>query len=340
MGYANTKWITPEISSTLSSWFPSTFSATFGEAVGGVTDALGGFGSEFGAQAAAQGAAGAGVRAAQQTAMQEGVKAGLAGETGAALQETVADSLRATLGGSHLGDIGAAFSAPGLTEAGIQSSAERIASKITSDIAPRSILGFGLPASVTKASQAILPQGLGLTNVLGGQPIGEALLGRTVGDVVGGFAGSALTSQIPTSFQSQEDRGEALAAWNERYDYTPTEQELYTFYTNEFIPNQQVNRGIVSALPGYQTAAAAAPNVLGARVPNILGAGIPNVLGLAGGGYLNGVGGPRSDSNLARLSDGEFVMTEAAVRGAGEGDRMAGARRMYDLMNGLERRAA
>ena len=70
---------------------------------------------------------------------------------------------------------------------------------------------------------------------------------------------------------------------------------------------------------------------------------MPNSLGIfsaAGGGYVNGIGGPKDDSNLARLSDGEFVMTERAVRGAGYGDRMNGAARMHDIMQGFERSAA
>ena len=39
----------------------------------------------------------------------------------------------------------------------------------------------------------------------------------------------------------------------------------------------------------------------------------------------------------ARLSDGEFVLTAKAVRGAGGGDRDLGAARMYDMMSELER---
>jgi hypothetical protein len=116
---------------------------------------------------------------------------------------------------------------------------------------------------------------------------------------------------------------EVLAAWNERYPerygFTPSAGELYQFYTSEYLPNQQVD--------------------VAATLGNIPGYGPPSILA-AGGGYINGVGGPKSDSNLARLSDGEFVMTEAAVRGAGYGDRIEGAKRMYDIMNGYERRAA
>ena len=67
------------------------------------------------------------------------------------------------------------------------------------------------------------------------------------------------------------------------------------------------------------------------------------------GGYIEGPGTGTSDSipatiyqnggpvQEARLSDGEFVMTADAVRGAGNGDRNAGAAKMYEMMSQLER---
>jgi len=73
--------------------------------------------------------------------------------------------------------------------------------------------------------------------------------------------------------------------------------------------------------------------------------------GYAMGGYVQGPGTGRSDSipaqiyqrgrpvEQAALSDGEFVMTNQAVRGAGNGDRRAGAARMYQMMRDFERRA-
>jgi hypothetical protein len=70
------------------------------------------------------------------------------------------------------------------------------------------------------------------------------------------------------------------------------------------------------------------------------------IAGLAQGGYprrtgqIDGPGTATSDSIPAMLSDGEFVMTAKAVRGAGKGDRRAGAKRMYALMNQLEKNAA
>jgi len=70
------------------------------------------------------------------------------------------------------------------------------------------------------------------------------------------------------------------------------------------------------------------------------------IASLAKGGYprrtgqINGPGTATSDSIPAMLSDGEFVMTAKAVRGAGKGSRLAGAKKMYALMHQLERNAA
>jgi hypothetical protein len=63
------------------------------------------------------------------------------------------------------------------------------------------------------------------------------------------------------------------------------------------------------------------------------------IITLQGGGEIMGPGSGTSDSIPARLSDGEFVMTADAVRGAGNGSRDMGAARMYDLMSRFERAA-
>jgi len=75
------------------------------------------------------------------------------------------------------------------------------------------------------------------------------------------------------------------------------------------------------------------------------------IVTLREGGYIEGPGTGTSDSiqagiyqngkkvQEARLSDGEFVMKEAAVKGAGNGDRELGAKRLYAMMNRLERMA-
>jgi len=70
------------------------------------------------------------------------------------------------------------------------------------------------------------------------------------------------------------------------------------------------------------------------------------IAALSQGGYprmngaINGPGTEKSDSIPAMLSDGEFVMTAKAVRGAGNGSRRAGAKKMYALMHQLEQNAA
>lgn len=69
------------------------------------------------------------------------------------------------------------------------------------------------------------------------------------------------------------------------------------------------------------------------------------IAGLADGGYprrigrIDGPGTSTSDSIPAMLSDGEFVMTADAVRGAGNGNREHGAQRMYQLMHQFEKNA-
>lgn len=53
-------------------------------------------------------------------------------------------------------------------------------------------------------------------------------------------------------------------------------------------------------------------------------------------GPIRGPGTETSDDIPAMLSDGEFVMTARAVRGAGNGSREKGMRRMYDMMRKFE----
>jgi hypothetical protein len=93
----------------------------------------------------------------------------------------------------------------------------------------------------------------------------------------------------------------------------------------------------------------------GERVPDYQGTAAPDyrrgIATMMNGGYIEGPGTGKSDSipaaiyqdggrvQEARLSDGEFVMTADAVRGAGGGNRNAGAAKMYQMMNQFERRA-
>jgi len=53
-------------------------------------------------------------------------------------------------------------------------------------------------------------------------------------------------------------------------------------------------------------------------------------------GGISGPGSGTSDDIPAMLSDGEFVMTADAVKGAGGGSRDAGTKKMYDMMRRFE----
>jgi hypothetical protein len=93
----------------------------------------------------------------------------------------------------------------------------------------------------------------------------------------------------------------------------------------------------------------------GERLPDYRGTAAPDYRmrsrNFAMGGFIEGPGTGTSDSipgkiyqnggpvQEAMLSDGEFVMTADAVRGMGNGNRNAGAAKMYEMMNRLERRA-
>ena len=57
-------------------------------------------------------------------------------------------------------------------------------------------------------------------------------------------------------------------------------------------------------------------------------------------GGISGPGTGTSDDIPAMLSDGEFVMTAKAVRGAGNGSREDGIKNMYEMMRRFETRAA
>ena len=75
------------------------------------------------------------------------------------------------------------------------------------------------------------------------------------------------------------------------------------------------------------------------NIPIVPGQAEGGIMDLQGGGHARGPGTGTSDSIPAMLSDGEFVMTADAVRGAGGGNRREGAKRMYEAMDRLEARA-
>ena len=94
---------------------------------------------------------------------------------------------------------------------------------------------------------------------------------------------------------------------------------------------------ISGALMGFGGSPLNASPFGGGQSRTLAGLGSLGNLFMNNGGEVSGPGTGTSDSVPARLSDGEFVLTAKAVRGAGGGDRDLGAARMYDMMSKLER---
>ena len=137
----------------------------------------------------------------------------------------------------------------------------------------------------------------------------QAAEGGIIGYNKGGFSGSPHTSG---PMYTGEDEGDVMPKG--------VQDELLRYLLQKFLQEQQ------GKIPPFD------PNA----PIEVAGGG---VMDLRKGGASNGPGTGTSDSIPAMLSDGEFVMTAKAVRGAGEGDRREGARKMYEAMNKLETQA-
>ena len=178
----------------------------------------------------------------------------------------------------------------------------------------------------------------------------------------GSFASSGLRSVLPGGINTvnPESRiNRAAATLFERPQSAPTPANRPTMRPDRFAMGGPVmpQMGIASLNQGQMPLVGGQlPNLSDPMVAATLAAaalrpqmqyGMP--MGFAMGGYIEGPGTGTSDSidavimqngrpvQEAMLSDGEFVMTERAVRGAGNGDREKGAARMYEMMRQFER---
>ena len=144
-------------------------------------------------------------------------------------------------------------------------------------------------------------------------PLGIAALGA-----------SALQQQEPTDFGVDEmPTGMDLYTANPyRYSVGTIQPRRSPFQIKTLGPSDFTTGNIFQAVPRQAEGGAIDENVF------------PRM-----NGPIEGPGTETSDDIPAMLSDGEFVMTAKAVRGAGNGSRQEGMKNMYQMMSNFESRA-
>jgi hypothetical protein len=174
------------------------------------------------------------------------------------------------------------------------------------------------------------------------------ILGSLAGGGGAGGLSTAAQTQAQSSPQGQPTQAQAGGLGPFLTDMAKNPFVMATLFEalqpkgSMMTPLQQQQMATGERLPDYRGTAAPDFRYGGAN---------PSMQGYAMGGFIEGPGTGTSDSipatiyqnggpvQKAMLSDGEFVMTADAVRGAGGGNRGAGAAKMYEMMNRLERRA-
>lgn len=217
--------------------------------------------------------------------------------------------------------------------AGTGSGIERLLPSFTSKGVTTSALGFGpTSTNVVRGLGAGMPEGTALMpgqkkgifslfdDMSGAQKLGLGLAGASL---LGGLVGEEEEggTRRPDGPPGQAF-GTVVGRSGKEYDVDdPTDMEQYAdelrelqkpgynYYTDQYRPVRR-SSGYIGLAHGGDVH--------------------------AGGGEVDGPGTGTSDSVPARLSDGEFVLTAKAVRGAGGGDRDIGAARLYDMMSELE----
>jgi hypothetical protein len=219
----------------------------------------------------------------------------------------IGDALKSGLMGYGIGSLPgvSGLAAKGAGLMGMQGMAGQFAAQQAAQQAALGKLAPGVMKATAPIGQAISKMGAGITAGAGGSPAAQAsqgLFGR-------GMMDNLLLAGL---IQSGEPKPTPLTE----------------------LQKQQVQKG--------------------ERLPDYRGTPARDYRGIASmmqGGFVEGPGTGKSDSipaaiyqnggrvQEARLSDGEFVMTADAVKGAGGGNRAKGAAEMYKMMNRFERMA-
>ena len=132
-----------------------------------------------------------------------------------------------------------------------------------------------------------------------------------------GYSGGGMTDEEKIAYQGLIDSG-----------YTEDEAvkiiELHgSDYSGLQVPSYLKSQALGNARGGYKMR------------PKYMSGGIGD-MDLTQGGASFGAGTGTSDDIPAMLSDGEFVVTANAVKNLGGGNRMLGAKKMYQMMNQLD----
>ena len=194
----------------------------------------------------------------------------------------------------------------------------------------------GINAFLGGGGGGLQNQGASLVNLLSGKQ-GQQIAARQamLGGFQGGPTGAIRGIMQAAGIEDAQGRTDPILGGllqqalfeQRRVDFDPVMSKL---------EQQQYATG--ERRPGYRGTAAPGTPTVSYR---------PKMMNM--GGYIEGPGTGKSDSipatiyqnggpvQEARLSDGEFVMTADAVKGAGGGDRNAGAAKMYEMMNQFER---
>ena len=182
---------------------------------------------------------------------------------------------------------------------------------------------------VTEPAKAAATKGGGLTKIT------DALrgdLGKNLLRLGLPIGAAALAAKYQKDFNQQRTDVNPQQTAGQAYFSTPLSERGS--------PEAVANRRLAGIMPSFNAATLARKTGISLEdAQNYLRSSYPGEVFAAMGGEIAGPGTGTSDSIPARLSDGEFVLTAQAVRGAGNGDRDLGAARMYDLMSRFERMA-
>jgi len=220
----------------------------------------------------------------------------------------IGDALKSGVMGYGIGSLPgvSGFASQAAGAMGMQGMAGQFAAQQAAQKAALSKMAPGLMKATAPIGDAISKMGTGVAAGAGGAPAAEASQG-----LFGGISDNLLLAGL---IQAGEPKPTPL---------TPEQRRMAR--TGERVPDYQ-----------------------GTAAPDYRRRGIATMMQ---GGFVKGPGTGKSDSipaaiyqnggrvQEARLSDGEFVMTADAVKGAGGGNRSKGAAEMYKMMNRFERRA-